>query len=233
MIAEISSDITEAATSARGVLLEPACWIIVVGGALALPSTSSYEPNTQWHDRYLYESQTSASHSSWAPRQPSEAEPHGQSTASALSELRRISGLTWDQLGRLFDVSRRSVHFWASGKPLNAANEARLHRVLDVVRHADRGSAGANRTALLGAVNGRVPFDLLASQEFEEARELLARGVARRPLHRGELSAAAKDARRPPPPEALVDARHDGVYRDMGHARAARTARNQRRGRGG
>jgi DNA-binding transcriptional regulator YiaG len=232
VISEDSSDITEGSTSARGALLEPAWRIIVVGGALAMPSTSSYEPDTPWEDQYVYETQTTASHSSRPRRQASGEEQQGQSTASALSELRRISGLTWDQLGRLFHVSRRSVHFWASGKPLNADNEARLHRVLDVIRHADRGSAGANRTALLRAVNGRVPFELLASQELDEARELLDRGVDR-PLHHGELSAAAKDARRPPPPETLVDARHDGVYRDMGRGRAARTARNQRRGRGG
>ena len=34
---------------------------------------------------------------------------------TAIGELRRLSGLTWDQLARLFNVSRRSLHFWASG----------------------------------------------------------------------------------------------------------------------
>jgi hypothetical protein len=232
VISQDLSDVTGGSTSARGVLLDQAR-IIVIGGALALPSTSSVEPNAQWNDQYVYESQTTASHSSWALGQGSGEEQHGQSTASALAELRRISGLTWDQLGRLFDVSRRSVHFWASGKPLNAANEARLHQVLDVVRHADRGSSSANRAALLGAVDGRVPFELLASQEFVEARSLLGRGVGRRRLRHGDLSGVAKDARRPPPPETLVDAWDDGVYRDVGHGRAARTARNRRRERGG
>ena len=31
----------------------------------------------------------------------------------AIAELRCLSGLTWDQLARLFNVSRRSLHFWA------------------------------------------------------------------------------------------------------------------------
>lgn len=232
MISEASSD-TQVSTSARGMLREQACWI-VIGGALALPSTSPDESNQPWQDQYVYESQTTASHSSWSYQQSTGEEKQGRNTGSALSELRRISGLTWDQLGRLFDVSRRSVHFWASGKPLNAANEERLHRVLDIVRDADRGSASENRAALLGAVDGVVPLTLLASQRFDEARELLGSGVGRRRLHHGDLNVAAKNARRPPPPETLIDdAQQDDVPHEVGRGRAARTARNQRRGRGG
>lgn len=232
MTSEDSSESTSTSTSARGVLREQVRWI-VVGGALALPSTSSDEPNAQWQDHYIHESRTTAGPSAWNREQATGEEEHASNTGSALAELRRISGLTWDQLARLFDVSRRSVHFWASGKPPNAANEERLHRVLDIIRHVDRGTASENRAALLGAVDGVVPLTLLALQRFDEARELLGPSGARRRLQRGDLSAAAKDARRPPPPAMLVDARDDGVYRDVGRGRAAKTARNQRRGRGG
>jgi len=61
---------------------------------------------------------------------------------TAIAELRRRSGLTWDQLARLFEVSRRSVHFWASGKVMAAAHEEHLQRVLAAVRRLDRGSSG-------------------------------------------------------------------------------------------
>ena len=152
-----------------------------------------------------------------------------KSSAAIISELRRISGLTWDQLGTLFDVSRRAVHFWASGKPLNITNERRLRRVLAVVRAADRGHARANKTALLESRNGTSPFDLLVAQRFHEARNALGPGKGRaRPLPR--LSREARDARRPLPPADLVDATSERIHHDTGRARAARTVRNKSRG---
>lgn len=74
-----------------------------------------------------------------------EVEPAGV----AIAELRRRSGLTWDQLARLFNVSRRALHFWASGKPMTPSNEEHLQRVLSALRKIDRGSASANRSILL------------------------------------------------------------------------------------
>ena len=46
------------------------------------------------------------------------------SDRGAIAELRRLSGLTWDQLARLFNVSRRALHFWASGKPMTPATRS-------------------------------------------------------------------------------------------------------------
>jgi hypothetical protein len=42
------------------------------------------------------------------------------STAALVQELHSKSGLTWDQLGRIFGVSRRAVHLWAAGGQINA-----------------------------------------------------------------------------------------------------------------
>jgi hypothetical protein len=42
------------------------------------------------------------------------------SEAGALSELRRLSGLSWGQLARALGVTRRTLHFWASGKAICA-----------------------------------------------------------------------------------------------------------------
>ena len=36
------------------------------------------------------------------------------------------SGLTWDQLRRLFGVSRRALHMWAGGAQMNSRNQERL-----------------------------------------------------------------------------------------------------------
>ncbi len=127
-------------------------------------------------------------------------------------------------------MSRRSVHFWASGKPLNASNEQRLMEVLDVVRAADRGDARSTRAALLEVRNGTTAFALLMAERFEAARGILGTGATRSRPALAELSAAAKAARKPLPPEDLVDAQHDRVHRDRGESRAARTVRNKRRG---
>jgi hypothetical protein len=49
-----------------------------------------------------------------------------QSNATMLESLHSLSGLTWEQIARLFNVSRRSVHLWLAGGRLSAANEERL-----------------------------------------------------------------------------------------------------------
>ncbi len=152
------------------------------------------------------------------------------SGSSAVTELRRISGLTWEQLARVFDVSRRSVHFWASGQPMNAANEERLQRTLRAVRAVDRGSAAANRTAILTALaDGTIPYDILKEQRFDEFVQTLGATVAERSAALRPLSAEAVAARRPPPPAELVGARHDLAHEQAGPPRRPRVAKAKRK----
>lgn len=153
------------------------------------------------------------------------AEPAG----AAIGELRRLSGFTWDQLARIFHVSRRSLHFWASGKPMAPSNEERLQRLLSVVRTIDRGSARANRTALLGArEDGSLPFDLLAAGDYERVLSLLGQGVTRSPAL-PKLFGDARAARAPRPPEELVGALQDRIHPTSGRLRAAKAIAVPRR----
>jgi hypothetical protein len=131
-----------------------------------------------------------------------------QSAEAALGELRRLSGFTWDQLARLFKVNRRSLHFWASGRAMAANHEEQLHRILGLLRKIDRGSASANRTALLTPQrDGFIPFDLLGAENYERVLALLGPGQARviRP------SAKVVVADPPRPPEELVGALQDRI----------------------
>ena len=203
----------------------------MVSGALSVGGTSSVPPTTMWGVPYVHESVATDSGPSRSVVVP-QVEPEAEATRKAVSELRRITGLTWKQLAGLFGVSRRSVHFWASGKPLNAGNHERLMRVLDVVRDADRGSARSTREALLAARDGATALDLLTDQRFREARAALGRGRKRSAPVLTPLSAAARSARRPLPPEDLFDAKSDRVHHEPGRARAARTARGPQHGRG-
>lgn len=47
------------------------------------------------------------------------------------------SGLTWDQLGKVFGVSRRAVHMWANGGRLNESNARRLREFSAIVRRVE------------------------------------------------------------------------------------------------
>lgn len=163
------------------------------------------------------------------PLLPPHSDP--KTTSRAIFELRRISGLNWDELAQLFEVSRDTIHSWASRKPLDADEERRIMRALDVVRYADRGTSRATRKALhdTDAGTGRSPFELLAKQRFDEASKALGKGT---PMYRpklGELDQKSKDARKPLPLEVLLNARQDRIHEDLGRTRVVRSVRKKRR----
>jgi DNA-binding transcriptional regulator YiaG len=135
---------------------------------------------------------------------------------AAIAELRRVTGFTWDQLARLFGVSRRALHFWASGKAMTPGNQEHLHRLLAVMKKVDRGSATANRAALLSVrEGGALPFDLLAAAEYDRVVSLLS-SEQRRRARAPKVSAEVLAARAPRPPDELVGALHDRVHPDSG-----------------
>lgn len=152
-----------------------------------------------------------------------------EATRRAVSELRLLSGLTWELLAGIFGVSARSVHFWISGKPLSADHERRVLGVLDVIRLADRGSARANRTALFEASGGVTAYALLTAGDLASARAQLGQGEGRRVINHVPMSAEARRALAPLPPEMLVGALHDPIHQAPRRARGARTLRNSGR----
>lgn len=133
-----------------------------------------------------------------------------QSSASAILEIRRRSGLTWDELAYLFDVSRRSVHHWASGKPVSASHHRQIRRMLAAIRHIDQGEAARTRDFLLAPdASGESRLDLLSRNRFEEATARVLTGRAPVPPILTPLSESARRARRPAPPASLLDASQD------------------------
>jgi hypothetical protein len=104
--------------------------------------------------------------------------------------LRDQSGLTWDQLGRLFGVSRRAVHLWAAGGRMNSYHAERLTRVLAAVQEVKAGTNSQRREVLLApGPNGRTIYENLLA---EIDRVVGVNGPAL-------------------PPEQLVGALHDEV----------------------
>lgn len=78
-----------------------------------------------------------------------EAEPTTQ--ADRVRWLHERSGLTWDQLGKVFGVSRRAVHLWANGGRMNSANATTLAELATAVRALPVGGPDEVRAALLAS----------------------------------------------------------------------------------
>jgi DNA-binding transcriptional regulator YiaG len=147
----------------------------------------------------------------------------------AVNELRKLSGLTWEQLAHLFDVSRRSVHFWASGQPLAVTHEEKLNRILDVVQYISLGSASLNRSLLMSlSKDGRSYLELLAAGEYEEVKRLLGVGNAHTKPQLTPLAPAADRTLVPPNPADLVDALQDPIHREVGKSKSAKSVRSRK-----
>ena len=151
-----------------------------------------------------------------------------ESTAKAIMEIRRRSGLTWEELGDLFDVSRRSVHHWANGKPVTAGHDRTIRRMLAALRHLDRGDRVGTRGLLLtvNPATGVATVDLLKDGRFDEAMGRVE-GVRTTERHRTALSRAAWEARRPQTPALLLEAEQDRPEMPA-KARAVRARRTAR-----
>lgn len=144
---------------------------------------------------------------------------------SGINELRRLTGLTWDQVAQLFGVSRRSVHHWAGGKDMSAENERHLESVLSWLHGINRGTALLNRRALFAVdTSGVSAFDLLVLRDYPSALNML--GIAADAPRQ-----AARPSRVPSnrvlPVEVLADAEHDIAPLGFDARRPARVSKRR------
>jgi hypothetical protein len=120
-----------------------------------------------------------------------------------LAEVKRRSGLTWQQIAYMFGVDRRSVHLWSSGGGMTAANEERLHAVSSLLRAVDAGDPLRTRSVLLSRALGKPLIQRIAAGEDEEGIAATARRV------RETVSRVAEDQRSPrrrsPSPIDMLD----------------------------
>ena len=109
--------------------------------------------------------------------------------ALSVRDLHDQSGLTWDQLSRLFGVSRRAVHNWATGGRMTA-NNVRLLSALRRVIGQLQGTDPASRRAIFLAPgqDGRSPFD-----RFREDRVRLTIDINGSPLAPDQLLGVARE----------------------------------------
>jgi transcriptional regulator with XRE-family HTH domain len=108
------------------------------------------------------------------------------SLAERLRRLKETTGLSWAQLGELFGVSRRSMHFWVQGGNITAEHANRFSSLQAEIAALDVGVPGATRSRLLAPdASGTSPFARMVQEAYGD--RLFA---GRPPLEQLETSAA-------------------------------------------
>ncbi len=106
------------------------------------------------------------------------AEPQAveQPHQEAVGWIKAATGLSWERVGQLVDVSRQAVNAWRRGGPIADDHRRRLLEVRDVLeRAAKRNPQPGGLVAWLDTPRGadaRTPADLLAAGEVGKARLL-------------------------------------------------------------
>lgn len=211
----------------------PAGWggVVALSGAPEVDATSAHSlaPLRSVARRLIDASHSGAAHPNptasgrTTDKADWRADPN-EATRQAVHELRRCSGLTWDQMAELFSVSRRSLHFWASGRPIAREHEAALHEVLDIVRSVHRGDARRTRSALMSVEAGESPLAMLAAGRRHEARarlQTLHQASQKRP----SPNEVDRGPEQPPSPGLLIGARNESIHSDLDEVRAAHPVR--------
>jgi hypothetical protein len=86
-----------------------------------------------------------------------------------------MSGLTWDQLGKLFGVSRRAVHHWTVGGRMTARNADLLGELSRLVRSLPAADPATRRAILLApGEDGYSAFDRIRARQAASSSDVSA-----------------------------------------------------------
>ena len=101
--------------------------VVVIGLSLGIggvPGTATARPPLVSYVEFGSSTSLPSAISSNVPLRPN---------TSGVKRLKDATGATWDQLGRLFGVSRRALHAWANAAPMNSQHAERLEELLALV----------------------------------------------------------------------------------------------------
>ena len=120
---------------------------------------------------------------------------NSRSPAVLIQEFKRLSGITWAQVSKIFGVSTRAPFDWAAGKVVSEKNHKLLGQAAAVLRYIDRGTGEENKRLLLSeARSGKTFIDLLEDGQFDRVKELAGRGKGRISIDETVTSNARKFA---------------------------------------
>jgi DNA-binding XRE family transcriptional regulator len=133
------------------------------------------------------------------------------SISTAISELYRFSGLTWDEMASLFKVDRQTLFFWEGGDHMAPNDEEHLWNLRRVIQKIDRGASDRNRVLLVSKKDGNLPLALLTEREYDRVIALLGPGPGREIIPYSKITSEIAARLAPPPPAVLLQARYDPV----------------------
>lgn len=79
--------------------------------------------------------------------------PAALSNSEMLADIRRTSGFTWEQVAKIFGVSRRTVHLWVSGSNMSSRHEERLAELAREVEGVTRSGVANPKMAYLALLD--------------------------------------------------------------------------------
>jgi hypothetical protein len=132
---------------------------MLAGGA----NSSTANPITIAHVQDLFDQTNSGPGGGWVAAEVALVVPAAteQGLGEAVRRLHEASGLTWDQLGKLFGVSRRAVHHWANDSRMTARNARLLGELTRLVESLPGPGPEDRRAQLLTPQdNGYSVFDI-------------------------------------------------------------------------
>lgn len=151
----------------------------------------------------------------------------GQGPSQHVSELRRLSGLTWAQLAEMLGVSRRTLHFWASGQNITSENHRLLMDVLGVVRKLCVNGAQSTRTLIFTRnEHGETIFERLQQRQFTEAIQIAQGIVYSDPTTTGEHT--YRDNPPAASPVVLANASQENVHQNVVRGKGVKVLRKKR-----
>lgn len=118
-------------------------------------SSSQVQPAASWTSSRDFDPGLASSESVIDEKAPVAA------LSAVVQWLHRESGLTWDQIARLFGVSRRTVHLWANGGSMNSRHFSILSEVTKIVRGLPVATPQARRELLLVPGQDRSLYDVV------------------------------------------------------------------------
>lgn len=76
-----------------------------------------------------------------------------KSLAEQVKQIKERGSYTWDQVAKMFGVSRRTVHLWASGGRISAPNEEAIATVANEISLIENSNEGGTRLQFLALLD--------------------------------------------------------------------------------
>ena len=132
-----------------------------------------------------------------------------------LDEIKATTGLSWNKIAELCEISRRAVYDWLEGKPVADQNYARLLAAYDAIRGLALNAPYQVRTFLLfHNEGGTTPFQLLKEGRYEEFARLAYSDTI--PIEEPFVSVADR-----------LDARQEAIHTDLAGPKRSTAARSR------